>query len=83
VVGEALTFGEASWQVANAGQVAELPYRAGGSKRGNLLVVDFDLTNNGGEAVTPCTEPMVLSDNEERELRPVPRAVQTRPRASS
>ena len=33
------------------------------------MVVDFALINNGGETVTPSTEPVVLSDSEEHEFK--------------
>lgn len=79
-----VTVGDASWQLAIARQVTELSFRFGESKQGNSLVLDFGLTNNGGEVVTLSTEPVVRSDNEGCTFQTcVPWATQTRPRASS
>src|SRR5829696_5300060 len=65
-MGEPLNVGDVSWTVTNAQQATELSSPYGDSKQGTFVVVDFDFTNNAGEAVTLDSASLALLDGEGR-----------------
>ena len=65
-MGEPLNVGDVSWTVTNAQQATELTSPLGESKQGNFVIVDFDFTNNAGEAVTLDSASLALLDGEGR-----------------
>jgi hypothetical protein len=66
-IGQPVRVGEVSWTVTNATQASELKQRGfgqfGETKQGNFVIVDFNFTNNGSEAVTLDTASVTLIDS--------------------
>jgi hypothetical protein len=71
-MGQPLTVGDVTWVVTDAHQTDRLVQQGVSAKNakteeGNFVVVDFDFTNNGNEAVTLNTESLKLVDSQGRE----------------
>lgn len=74
-IGDPITVGDMTWTVTNARQENQLVQQGISRKnakteQGNFVVVDFDFTNNGKEAVTLDNESLALIDSEGRESKP-------------
>ena len=68
-VGQPLTVGDAEWTVNSAYPADQLvTFVDGGTKRGNFVIVDFQLKNNSDEGMTLSAESLSLSDGAGREI---------------
>ncbi len=68
-VGQPLTVGDAEWTVTSAYSADQLvTFVDGGTKRGNFVVVDFQLKNNSHEGMTLSSESLALFDGDGREI---------------
>ncbi len=68
-VGDTVKVGDVTWQVSNARQANQLTSQLGDSKQGNFVVVDFNLTNDGNEALTLSSESLALFDAKGRKFQ--------------
>lgn len=66
-VGQPVTAGDAVWTITEARQASQLTAEFAEPEQGNFVVVNFDFTNNGSEAVTLDTASLTLVDSEGRE----------------
>lgn len=79
-IGETVEVGDVAWTVTNTRQANQLtqqgvPSEFAKTEQGNFVIVDFDFTNNGDEAVTLDNESLALVDSEGRESGPSPDAI--------
>ena len=73
-IGQLLTVGDVQWTVTDANYTSQLVQQGvspnmAKSEQGNFVVVDFDFTNNGNEAVTLDNESLALIDSQGRESK--------------
>jgi lipoteichoic acid synthase len=62
-VGQPVAVGDAEWTVTNARRADQLTSSVdGATKRGNFVVVDYQLKDNGAEGLTPNSLPIALFD---------------------
>ena len=79
-IGQPVTVGDVVWTVTDARRESQL-FQEGVSPQfaktaeGTYVIVDFDFTNNGNEAVTLNTESLKLIDSEGRESGASPEQV--------
>lgn len=71
-IGEPVTVGETVWTVTEARQATQLTAEFAEPEQGNFVVVNFDFTNNGSEAVTLDTVSLTLIDSDGRESQADP-----------
>lgn len=71
-LGEPVTAGDTVWTVTEARQATELTAEFAEPEQGNFVIVNFDFTNNGSEAVTLDTASLTLIDSEGRESQADP-----------
>jgi hypothetical protein len=76
-IGDPITVGDVTWTVTNARQENQLVQQGISQKnakteQGNFVVVEFDFTNNGNEAITLDNESLALIDSGGRESKPSP-----------
>lgn len=71
-LGEPVTAGDTVWTVTEARQATELTAEFAEPEQGNFVIVNFDFTNNGSEAVTLDTVSLTLIDSEGRESQADP-----------
>lgn len=74
-IGDTVAVGDVEWTVTSAKQANQLtqqgvPSDFAKTEQGNFVIVDFDFTNNGGEAITLDNESLALVDSEGRESGP-------------
>lgn len=74
-IGETVAVGDVEWTVTSARRANQLsqqgiPPEFAKTEQGDFVIVDFDFTNNGSEAITLNTESLALVDSEGRESRP-------------
>ena len=68
-LGQPLTVGDAQWTVTSVSPADRLvSFVDGGAKRGNFVVVDFQLENNSNEGMTLSSEALSLLDGYGREI---------------
>jgi hypothetical protein len=76
-IGQPVTVGDVTWTVTNARQENQLVEQGISQKnaktqQGNFVVVEFDFTNNGTEALTLDNESLALIDSQGRQSKPSP-----------
>jgi hypothetical protein len=69
-VGQPLKVGDVEWTVTSASPASQLiSYVDGGIKRGNFVVVDFQLKNNSNEGLDLSSESLALFDGNGRKFK--------------
>lgn len=71
-VGQPVTAGDAQWVVTEARQATQLTAEFADPEQGTFVIVNFDFTNNGSEAVTLDTASLTLIDSQGRESQADP-----------
>lgn len=66
-MGETVEVGDVAWRVTEARQANQLSAQFADTIQGNFIIVNFDFTNNGSEAVTLDRESLAVVDSEGRE----------------
>ena len=66
-IGQSVPIGDVEWTVVSARQATELSSQFGDTKQGNFVIVDFNFTNQGNEAVTLDPVSLTLIDAQGRE----------------
>jgi len=74
-MGEAVAAGDVTWRVTDARRTNQLTQqgvsqRFAKTEQGDFVIVDFDFTNNGSDAITLDNESLALVDSEGRESKP-------------
>jgi hypothetical protein len=70
VVGQPLAVGDVEWTVTNAYPTNQLLSPIdGGVKRGNFVVVDFQLKNNSDEGLDPSSDSLALFEGNGRKIK--------------